>query len=213
MYETSSEILEVKRRARDYWDIDGLPALLTGATTVLMGVLWLCGNPYASFFVLWFSLPLYSTNRKILEWLKGRITYPRTGYVAPPKEGDPDSTPHPYRMISITKEPVAPIVGRASRKAMGILSFPFIGLLWLFADVGWLGFLACLASALLFWRIYKEDPPWFEIAGSVIAGLIILLMEGPRRFGVFLLVFGAASMVKGATLLIRYVLRHPSPRA
>ena len=39
MPETSSAILDAKRRARDYWDIDGLPALLAGAATVSYGVL------------------------------------------------------------------------------------------------------------------------------------------------------------------------------
>ena len=41
MSETSNAILEAKRRARDYWDIDGLPALLAGAATVSLGGLWL----------------------------------------------------------------------------------------------------------------------------------------------------------------------------
>jgi hypothetical protein len=210
MHETSSAILEAKRRARDYWDIDGLPALLAGATTVLLGVLWLYTGQSVVIFLI---LCLILDSRKILEWLKGRITYPRTGYVAPPKEDDPDSRRDPYNIVSIVKEPVAPIVGRASRKAIGILNFPLLFFVLLFANFGWIVFLTCLAAALLFWRRYKEDPPWFEIAGSVIAGLVILPVDGPRRFGIFLLVFGATGMVKGAILLIRYVLHHPAPQA
>src|SRR5712671_33106 len=117
MPETSSAILEAKRRARDYWDIDGLPALLAGATTVLLGIVWLyTGNRSVwDFLLFWaFFSPLLKS-KKTIEWLKGRITYPRTGYVAPPK-ATPYSKRDPYTIISITKEPVAPIDGRASRK-------------------------------------------------------------------------------------------------
>jgi hypothetical protein len=83
----------------------------------------------------------------------------------------------------------------------------------LFNDYGWIVCLACMASALIFWHRNQDDPPWFEIAGAAIAGLVILPVDGPRRFSVFLLVFGAAGMVKGATLLIRYLRRHPAPQA
>jgi len=214
MPETSSAILEAKRRARDYWDIDGLPALLAGATTVLLGVVWLYTGDRSvwDFLLFWaFFSPLLKS-KKTIEWLKGRITYPRTGYVAPPK-ATPYSKRDPYTIISITKEPVAPIDGRASRKAIGILNFPLLLFVLWFADVGWMVCGACLASALLFWREYEDDPPWFEIAGAAIAGLVILPVDGSRRFGVFLLVFGAAGMVKGATLLISYLRRHLAPQA
>lgn len=223
MPETSNAILEAKRRARDYWDIDGLPAILLGANTVLLGVLvWLPLDRHRSWWGValvfgLFALFFLSESKKTLEWLKGRITYPRTGYVAPPK-ADRDSKRDPYTIISIVKEPEAkepevPLEGRASRKA--IQDFPLLLLLvlWLTNNV-WLVFLACLATPLLLWRKHKDDPPWFEIAGEAIAGLVILPMDGStRRFGVFLLVFGAAGMLKGATLLIRYLRQHPAPQA
>jgi hypothetical protein len=214
MPETSSAILAAKHRARDYWDIDGLPALLAGATTVLLGAVWLYTRDQSVWGLLlfWaFFSPLLES-KKTLEWLKSRITYRRTGYVAPPKKAA-YSKRDPYTIISITKELVAPIEGRASRKAIGILNFPLLLVVLWFADVGWIVCLACMASALLFWREYEDDPPWFEIAGAAIAGLVILPVDGSRRFGVFLLVFGAAGMVKGATLLISYLRRHPAPQA
>jgi hypothetical protein len=226
MHETSPAIFEAKRRARDYWDIDGLPALLAGAATVLLGVMLLPTDRQPPRWVaalmlgLWASWFLFfSIRKKILVWLKSRITYPRTGYVAPP-QADPDAERAPYTIISIIKEPeaeepLAPVEGRASRKALEFDDFPpsLVILALLFANHGWLVSLACLAAALSFWWRNKKDPPWFEIAGSVIAGLVILPVDGPHRFSVFLLVFGATGMVKGATLFIRYLRQHPAPQA
>src|SRR5882724_353098 len=218
MPETSNAILEARRRARDYWDIDGLPALLEGATTVLFGVIWLPPESHRPWpgiaLVLWLVAWFFLAECKgTLEWLKSRITYPRTGYVAPPKV-TPYSKRDPYTIISITKEPVAPIDGRASRKA---IDFPWLLLLllwWFFSFDGWLASLACLATALWFWWRNKKDPPWFEIAGATIAGLLsaILTVSDRSRFCIVLIVFGASGLAKGATLLIRYLLQHPAPR-
>jgi hypothetical protein len=215
MSETSNAILEAKRRARDYWDIDGLPALLAGATPFLLGVFWLYTGKDSVWDILWVWFVLSCLFDGKVEWLKNRITYPRTGYVAPPKE-TPYSKRDPYTTISIIKEPVepvAPIVGRASRKAIGILHFPLLFLVLVFVDSRWIVCLACLASAFMFWHRNEDDPPWFEIAGSVIAGLVTLPVDNSHRFGVFLLVFGATGMVKGATLLTRYLRQHPAPQA
>jgi hypothetical protein len=218
MPETSYAILEAKRRARDYWDIDGLPALLAGASTVLLGVLWSTGKhqSFWDFLFLWCAVSVWFDSDKILEWLKGRITYPRTGYVAPPRD-DAEGESDPYSMISITNEPpMAPEAikkGRASRRAIRLGDFPlFLFVAWV-ADIGWLAASACVAAALMLWHRYEDDPPWFEIAGAAMAGLVILLVDSPRRLGIVLLVFGAAGMVKGAILLIGYLRRYPAQHA
>jgi len=217
MPETSSAILDAKRRARDYWDIDGLPAFLAGATPFLLGVFWLYTGKESVWEIvwLWFLLSICLDSKETVVWLKGWITYPRTGYVAPPEEDAAYSQCTPHASASSIKEPVepvAPVVGRASRKAMGVLNFPLFLFVLLF-DSGWIVCLACLASAFLFWLKNQEDPPWFEIAGSAIAGLVSLTVDSHRTFGVFLLVFGATGMVKGATLFIRYLRQHPAPQA
>jgi hypothetical protein len=225
MPETSNAILEARRRARDYWDIDGLPALMAGAYTVLLGLIWLpTDRPWPGVaLVLWLGTWVFVAEIKgTLEWLKSRITYPRTGYVAPPKPG-PDAERDPYTIISIMKEPeaqelLAPLEGRASRRAFEFSDFPIFTLLllwWFFSFNSWIASLSCLATALWFWWKNKEDPPWFEIAGAAIAGLLsaILSVSDGRRFCIVLIVFGASGMVKGVTLLVRYLRQHPAPRA
>jgi hypothetical protein len=223
MPKTSNAILEARRRARDYWDIDGLPALLAGANTVSLGVIWLPTDWHRSGWGVALALGLcallfLSESKKTLAWLKSRITYPRTGYVAPPQDG-PDPNRDPYTIISIIKEPGAnepetPAEGRASKRA---LDFPFFSLLllwWFFSFNSRLASLACLATALWFWWRNRKDPPWFEIAGAIIAALLsaILTVDDQRRFCIVLIVFGASGMAKGATLLIRYLRQHPVPR-
>jgi hypothetical protein len=224
MPETSNAILEARRRARDYWDIDGLPALMAGAATVSLGVLWLPTDNHLPWW--WdacltlglFAVYFFAESKRALEWLKSRITYPRTGYVPPPQAG-PDAKRDPYTIISIieqeAKEPLAPVEGRASRKALDFPFLLFLLLWWFFSFSGWLASLACLATALWFWWRNKKDPPWFEIAGAAIAGLLsaILTVSDRSRFCIVLIVFGASSMAKGATLLIRYLLQHPAPQA
>jgi hypothetical protein len=172
--------------------------------------------------VLWLGVWVFVAEIKgTLEWLKSRITYPRTGYVAPPKAG-PDAERDPYTIISIMKEPgaqelLASLEGRASRRAFEFSDFPIFTLLllwWFFSFNSWIASLSCLATALWFWWKNKEDPPWFEIAGAAIAGLLsaILTVSDRRRFCIVLIVFGASGMVKGATLLVRYLRQHPAPR-
>ena len=60
-----------------------------------------------------------------------------------------------------------------------------------------------------------KDPPWFEIAGAIIAALLsaILTVDDRRRFCIVLIVFGVSGMVKGTTLLIHYLRQHPAASA
>jgi hypothetical protein len=212
--DTSSAIFEAKRRAKDYWNIDGLPALLKGATTVLVGVVCLATNRHWSawdLFWLCFFLSILLEGKKTLEWLKGRITYPRTGYVGPPEEA-PYVRRDPFTIISIIKEPEEP-PARTSQMAIGLAYAPFLFLVLWIGDDAWIVALLCFATAIDFWTRF-DDPPWFEITGMILAGLasVILPMDGPHRFAIILLVFGASGMVKGATLLIRYLRGHPAPQ-
>jgi hypothetical protein len=222
MPETNSAILEAKRHAVDYWDSDGLPALVGGFSAVLFGVFWLVilgrfrlswGEVLLSF-VPMVLLKSVLEDKGFVEWLKGRITYPRTGYVAPSAGDESD----PYPAISIIKEP--PVVVRPSRNAIGISEIPFVvpAAFW-FVGIfrsSWVGcVLAGAMASFSFWRNTKEDPTWVEIAGSVIAGLVgaISPVSGARRVGIVILVIGATSMARGATLLMLYLRQHSARQA
>src|SRR6478736_7842102 len=105
MFEKESAINEVGFRAKEYWSSDGIPALVFGAAYIVLFLeicawvgllylipylnrnwLWLFNSalvafPVAGFLsVVWFGL----RHEDIIEFVKSRTTYPRTGYVAPP---------------------------------------------------------------------------------------------------------------------------------
>jgi hypothetical protein len=223
MSRTNNAILDAQRRALDYWDIDGLPVLIAGISAISYGgfFLWISLDKDRSiwgvtlFYGLWSVFCLWIEKKGNIEWLKGRITYPRTGYVVPPEIPPPASLRYGVNPL-IEEPPPAPIALRTSRKAIELTDFPlFFFLVWLFTDNSWLMCLACLWTALLFWKENKQDPPWFEIAGSVIAGVAsaILPVSGLRRTGIIILIFGVTSMIKGTILLLRYLRQHPAPQA
>jgi hypothetical protein len=82
------------RRAASYWFIDGLPEILLALTlgiVAIVGLLWRLYAPapargiYFLIVVTGFLLYLLA-ERRILDFLKSHLTYPRTGYVQPPEE-------------------------------------------------------------------------------------------------------------------------------
>jgi hypothetical protein len=91
----SSPLLTAERRASRYWFDDGLPTILVGTAYLLMAFFLLYPREGSSTFaaivsfaaVLGYGM-LILRQRQILDWLKSRIIYPRTGYVAPPPCAD-----------------------------------------------------------------------------------------------------------------------------
>jgi hypothetical protein len=82
------------RRAASYWFADGLPEMLFGLVLVIMAALMFLWHLYVP--KRWIRLDLlivvagftfyYLMERKILDFLKSQVTYPRTGYAQPPEE-------------------------------------------------------------------------------------------------------------------------------
>ncbi len=86
-------------RASAYWFTDGLPELTFGLGLAAVGGIGLLARVYLSnhwvqalflLFAIAF-LALLIMNRKIVEWLKSYITYPRTGYVRSPTQANTSS--------------------------------------------------------------------------------------------------------------------------
>jgi hypothetical protein len=76
-------IEQAQRRAKNYWNIDGLPALLRGLRVFCFAlfIYWSDHLPHPVV-VRWlaFTLAIFLDGEAVL-FLKKRITYPRTGYV------------------------------------------------------------------------------------------------------------------------------------
>ena len=87
------------RRAASYWFIDGLPDIVLGLTLFVFGAtgfLWriYAPHPWAYDLCLMFTgfLLFFWKGRGIVDFLKSRVTYPRTGYAQPPAESERPDT-------------------------------------------------------------------------------------------------------------------------
>ena len=100
---TAARTIDAGRRAASYWFEDGLPELLFGFALALLGITTLLAGRYLS--LNWTRgltagavltlLAVWFFHRQVLDVLKARITYPRTGYAQPPasQPGDRASVP------------------------------------------------------------------------------------------------------------------------
>src|SRR5690242_2211429 len=74
-----------RQRARQYWQLDGFPRIVSGAFTVLLGAILALLQTRANwpllFLVVFFLFEIQGGQKDVVEWLKARISYPRTGYV------------------------------------------------------------------------------------------------------------------------------------
>src|SRR5258708_2886178 len=79
------------RRAASYWFVDGLPEILFGLALVIFAALAFLWRVYApkpwsesDWMIVYAGLLLYLfLERGVLDFLKSRVTDPRTGYVRP----------------------------------------------------------------------------------------------------------------------------------
>jgi hypothetical protein len=92
MSSSPSPVLSAEHRAWHYWFDDGLPTLVAGLGFLFAGLAFLYdrsqNSTYISIAVGFVGLLSYVSilifHRQIIDWLKSKITYPRTGYAQPP---------------------------------------------------------------------------------------------------------------------------------
>jgi hypothetical protein len=213
----NSAMIEAKRRAWIYRNIDGLPALLQGATFILWGLFWLLVPDLARsgwmLYVLFMALWILLDSDGLLEWLRARITYPRTGYVVPLE------VPPEPRFITLNLDQrecdlntgAGTVRKRAGRKGLAFICILTLWLAALAENSGlFLGGIA-VVTALWDWWQRRQNPPWLSIATVLLIGLLMNVMPltRARRAAIILLVLGSSLMFKGATLLVSYIRQHP----
>jgi hypothetical protein len=196
-------------RAKESSSADGLSALLTGASLIVLGIFFLPLRLTHSewWWLLWMAAVFcfYFFNKpETLEWLKSRVTYPRAGYAVP------DSAP----LLARVKLPRPP--SNAIRpNHIGELCFL---LLWALAFVwegDWLFAVACCVTAGIFWWQRRKSPPWLAVGALLAAACIasaFSLTRGPR-LGMLILLGGSALFARGTAKLVRFLVDHPAPRA
>jgi len=196
------------RRAKNYLTMDGLEALLQGGSFIVLGVFWLY-LPVLRKGYLWLTWGIFAFlscllgRKETLDWLKERITYPRSGYVALP--------------LPLAPTPAATSADRSSSTVQAH-HFLELGLavLWILALAwkgSWLFAVAAGVTALLFCWERRKAPPWFALTGLFAAAAVVVVLSLPwwPRFGVLMLAVGVTSTAKGATQLVQHFRRHPLP--
>ena len=206
----SSMIAAVQHRAWGYWFEDGLPILMVGFGFVAYGLSEVFDQPLGKFGLV-LGVPFYIIllrYRPILEWLKARLTYPRTGYVPPPYSAQFDRPwGQDLRMILVFG-----IIMLACINEMEYIHGP-----WIYAAWG-------LELALALWIMNGKDCrfSWITIAAIPLIGFYLAICPPDanwpnhrlgyvpdHRPGYFTTAVGLLILADGTATLVRYLWRNP----
>jgi len=233
MSSTLSPTLQAERRSWHYWFEDGLPSLLTSAGCLLIAFFMLYPRHHSK------SLPravlsltavvLYGAilifHRQILDWLKARITYPRTGYVSPPYFAEDPAPSLDLTALSLqgadANRPEDAARLHADRKhrlwlaialtLVAIVPTMFVRSPWICSATGVL-----LGAALWFGARHEQRLSWIVLGGFPLVGFWMSIflspaVIGPERVAYFLAGAGLLFFVDGALSLVRYLAHNPRP--
>lgn len=236
MPNAESPVVAAERRAWNYWFIDGLPNLVAGLACLVLSSTFIILMHYRHTRPLMIGLAIlgiviwgavYIRLRQTLEWLKTRITYPRTGFAAPPYFTDDPKPTSDLAMLNLStateKETIRELL--LSEDTRRRLWFMF-GIFLAAAIVGAFipSRLLCAAGGLItgamIWLAARKDPrkSWSAVFGLFFAQMIFTFNFGtstPRveRAGFFMAGVGFALALTGTIALVRYLLRNPARQA
>jgi hypothetical protein len=223
---TEKPAVSYGRRAASYWFVDGLPETLFGLALVVMaGLGSLCGiyapKPWSKldWVISYAGLLLYFLmERRILDFLKARFTYPRTGYVQPPEELE--WRVEPLTMLHLRPDPPAKENRTYFRlRTMGPIVL-FFALFWANGHPAgrWVVPSVTPALAVTLYvanRGSERAYRWWSALILALAGMAFLWvdvpppLQGPLPF----LLAGAWLVAQGGYTLVRYRRTNPFPVA
>jgi len=206
------------RRAAVYWFSDGLPELVFGAAFLawgILGMVWRFNLP-----VRWTKIPMIAASlgfllvflfdRKILDWLKARLTYPRTGYVRPPAEPKP---PQPGETMSLMNAPPYDENVTWFRLATVFVFFQATMLAGSYHGLRSVPVLMTAASVLVYALNLREPRSyaWWSVLPIAVAGWASAWVDVPAASREFLpiLIGGAWLLSRGTWALVRYLRANP----
>ncbi len=220
------------RRAASYWFVDGLEEILFGSALLVSGASALTWRIYApapwmkfSWVFLWVGILLYgSTKRRILDLVKSRLTYPRTGYAQPPEEIE-SLGGEPLTMLSL--QPAPPPKENVTSfgwRTVGVFLFFLVFIVVPFLNnpsdelPRWFvpSLMAALAAALYALNRKSEHPyRWWSLSVLGFMGLVFLWVDVPSLLRPFLpvLLGGSWLVLLGGLTLIQYLRDNPYPQA
>lgn len=209
MADAASPVLNAEQRARNYWFVDGLPNLVTGIVLALIGAALLAGQVKperpllvgVSLVAIVLYLAFALRIRQVVEWLKARITYPRTGYTAPPYLAEDSTLPRDRR-----------------RRTWLLIAFMVaVILVTRFVESRWICLAVGLLAGLTLWLANRknEKASWIDLLTFPFVGLCLAIFPVAlrNRLPFFVLGAGLALALSGTLRLVRYLRRNPAPSA
>jgi len=194
-----------KRKALGNIDPAGLTRIFTGVAYILYGLAlgphWNVHPPLSTFFgfliVLLVIVAIPYSGEKFLDWLKGKIVYPRTGYVLVDGPIGVPAEPSLFRTLTFA------LVFFSI--AAGLFLFMFQSTKWIFLFAGGLAVANSYGSA---------SRNWLRLLAilGLTATVVLLNIGFAERFGIFLGGLGAVKIMDGAATLFLYVRRNPVAR-
>lgn len=221
-------VSDAKQQAWQYWFEDGLTHLLLGIAILSISICTLYPPRPRAFWQLaiWAAmLTLYTAlmlrQRQILEWLKTKITYPRTGYVQSPFDvtdlaaspnmielgltAADDCRAEARRLLVAQRRQVSLAAALA---VAGSLALLLIESRWAYTVIG-------VLFALALWALRRnERVSWIAIVGLPILGICMTVFSvpgsyPPNRVAWFMAGWGGLFVLDGTIALTRYLLRNP----
>jgi len=233
MHPPPSPVLSARQRALHYWFADGFSTLVAGFACLLFAFYVFYGHNrrftplsiLAALFLLFAYLAITLRQREIVEWLKSRITYPRTGFALPPSLPEESATYANLTVLALHEGESKRLVeaGKiyADRKrrmllvaaavSLAMFSLMLVRQPWICAAAG------VLMSVGLWVGTRKEQPlSWLILAGFPLVGLGLAFVAehvvDADRGACFLASTGALFFLDGALTLFRYLRRNPMPK-
>jgi hypothetical protein len=221
------------QRAASYWSVDGLPEILRGLALLIFGAsLWLwrfyATTPWrrSGALISFAGLYLYFflVERVVLDFLKSRITYPRTGYVRPPQRSWSVREPpvplslrlddQPYVLSSIPPPVSENRTSFWPRTVNPLLAFAVVCLFGGSLLGHWLVpvLMPALAVTLYVVNRRSERPySWWSALVLALMGLVFLWVDVPAAFQGWLpfVLAGAWLVPQGVYTLVRYLRMNP----
>lgn len=240
---SSSPVLDAERHAWNYWFVDGLPNLVAGLLCLLLASIsfLIAGSHHVpsplviTLTVIAFGIfiAVFSRFRQTLEWL-ARITYPRTGYTAPPYFTLTYDAPLPsdLTMLNLSKavnQGILPNASEAERerqdryRRLWLTLAVFVAAVLCAATIHerWICGVLGTVAGLGIWLTTRKNErmSWAVAFGLPFAGMYMFIFSGSNPEltiecrGFFLAGIGLVLTLTGAVGLIRYLRRNPVARA
>jgi len=234
MLPPASPAFSARQRALHYWFADGFSTLVAGLGCLLFALSMFYGHNrrftpvsiLVALLLLFAYVAITLRRREIVEWLKSRITYPRTGFALPPSLPEESATYANLTVLALQEGESKRLAetGKiyADRKrrtllmaaavSLAMFSLMLVQQAWICAAAG------VLMSVGLWIGTLKEQPlSWLILAGFPLVGLGMALLVahhvgGADRGARFLARTGALFFLDGALTLFRYLRRNPMPK-